>query len=250
MKLIEILLTEVFDNPYPLSKPTASFYSNNPPRYYISEFFSKDDNIYRVQIKEDRNSQKDKPTFELGFNVCVDSKTSDLVKVGDRVTKDGIEVNKKTGNEVFYAYSKRTDSSDTRVLSSVIQHVKKFKKIADRLTSMNQGYAIIFTPSPEQKIGTDGSAEITVGSAEKLGKLYDLIINKLKGDTDFEGVEFTESALGYHQANFNGYEGEYKHKEPSSGLKKPISKIEDKIDDKIIDPLADRMIDKMDNDEE
>ena len=248
MKLIEILLTEVFDNPYLLSKITANFYSNDPTRYYISEFFSKDDHIYRVQIKEDEDSQKEKPTFVLGFNVCVDSKTSDLVKVGDRVKKGGKEINKKTGNEVFYAYSKRTNSKDTRVLASVIQHVKDFRKKADKLTSMNQGYAIIFTPSPEQKIGSDGSVEITTGSGEKLGELYDRIIEKIKVDKDFEGVEFTKSAYGYHQANFNGYEGEYKHKKPTSGMKKPISKIEDKIDDKIIDPIADRMIDKMDND--
>ena len=50
MKLIKILLTEVFDNPYPLSKPTANFYSNDTTRSYISEFFSKDVKKVNVNI--------------------------------------------------------------------------------------------------------------------------------------------------------------------------------------------------------
>lgn len=249
MKLIEILLTEVFDNPYPLEVQFEDL--EHSPRIYTSKFVTDSKYEIEVLLNEDYYSIDKTPTFNLGFKVAVDADTQEPVSVDDfedGEDSDGIPItiNKKTGNQVRFTYSKRINNRKEvfRVLASIIQHVKKFKKLADE---KYKGYAIIFTPAKEFVKGINGEREEIEGSAEKLGNMYESMINHIKDSDDFKNVEFIKSTKGFHQANFKEYKGQYLHKHPVTKIKKvdrAISKIEDKIDDTLIDPIANKIIEK------
>lgn len=251
MKLIEILVTEVLDNPYDLTVIGRNFMSKNAPKRYYTAKFTTDNNMrFEVEIEEDQYSIKNKPTFNLGFTVYADSETSDPVPEDDfEPDDDGVAINRKTGNRIVPLHSKRTGHNDPKVLSTVIQHVKNFKNVADKLTSMNKGYAIIFTPAEEWETGTDGNRREKRGSAEKLGKLYrSIVIYVKKNSKELEGVEFTKSTRGHFQLNFNGYKGQYLHKHPTTGIEKidrAIDKVSRKVDKAVV-PIARKIINDKD----
>lgn len=251
MKLIEILLTEVFDNPYKFTETEGNFMSKNAPdRSYTAKFTTDNNFIFDIEIEEDQYSIKNKPTFNLGFAIYADSETSDPVPEDDfEPDDDGVAINRKTGNRIVSIHSIRTGHNDPRVLSTVIQHVKNFKAIADGLTSMNKGYAIIFTPAEEWETGTDGYTREKIGSAEKLGELYrSIVIYVKKNSKELEGVEFTKSTRGHFQLNFNGYKGQYLHKHPTTGIEKidrAIDKVSRKVDKAVV-PIARKIINDKD----